>query len=322
MSDAQGPSGGGKLGEIPYLRLPRPEALFAHRAERFAELSPGHTLAELLEFLSRIAKAQLAAWETVCAGRASTSGPPGPALSTNGDASGHPRSVRPERSAAESKGGLGDTWREILKVIVTELSARAIPAESRAALDRLERASREDLDALAARVLENAAAGSDLAAGPLVAAALQVEYTDRASRVDAASVARAESGCPVCGSLPVVGVVLGDDRLRYLVCSMCATQWHHTRIQCTACRGAEGLAHYALEGERAASVPVMDSVKAEACPRCKAYTKLLYLEKDPRIEPFADDVATLALDLLMAENGWARHGVNVFLMPSADGGGT
>lgn len=298
MSDAQGPSGGGKLGEIPYLRLPRPEALFARRAERFAELSRGHTLAEFLEFLSHVARAQLAAWETLA-----------------------PLPSPPQGERARERGSRGPagaaSWRDALKVIVADLSARAIPAESRAALDRLQRAPREDLEALAARVLENAATGSDLAAGPFVAAALQVEYTDRASRTDPAAVARADSGCPVCGSLPVVAVVLGDDRLRYLVCSLCATQWHHTRIQCTACRGAEGLAYYALQGERAASVPVMDSVKAEACPRCKAYTKLLYFEKDPRIEPFADDVATLALDLLMAESGWARHGVNVFLMPAA-----
>ncbi len=202
-------------------------------------------------------------------------------------------------------------------MLVTELSTRAIPAESRAALERVGGASADELDAVAGRVLSNAVEGTDLAAGPFVAAALRVVSTDRAARVDAASVARTESGCPVCGALPVVGVVLGDDRLRYLVCSLCATQWHHTRIQCTACRGSKDLAYYKLEGERAASVPVIDAVKAEACPACRAYTKLLYLEKDPRIEPFADDVATLALDLLMAEGGWARHGVNVFLTPAA-----
>ena len=60
------------------------------------------------------------------------------------------------------------------------------------------------------------------------------------------------------------------------------------------------------------------SAKAEACPSCKAYTKLLYVEEDPRLEPFADDVATLSLDLLMAEEGWVRHGVNLFLLTGGD----
>ena len=59
-------------------------------------------------------------------------------------------------------------------------------------------------------------------------------------------------------------------------------------------------------------------MKAEACPSCKSYTKLFYAESDPRLEPFADDVATLSLDLLMAEDGWVRHGVNLFLVPGEE----
>jgi FdhE protein len=59
-------------------------------------------------------------------------------------------------------------------------------------------------------------------------------------------------------------------------------------------------------------------VKAEACSSCKSYTKLFYAEGDPRLEPFADDVATLSLDLLMAEDGWVRHGVNLFLVPGEE----
>ncbi len=57
-----------------------------------------------------------------------------------------------------------------------------------------------------------------------------------------------------------------------------------------------------------------DAAKAEACDRCHTYLKLFYLEQNPRAEPFADDVATLPLDLLMAEAGYARSGVNLFLL--------
>ncbi len=107
----------------------------------------------------------------------------------------------------------------------------------------------------------------------------------------------------------VAGIVLGDDRLRYLVCSLCGSQWHHTRVQCAWCHTGEGISYHAIEGERVA--------RAEACARCQAYTKLFYAEHDPSLEPFADDVATLALDVLMADDGWARHGVNPFLVPGA-----
>jgi len=120
-------------------------------------------------------------------------------------------------------------------------------------------------------------------------------------------VERTEAGCPLCGGAPVAGVVLGDDKLRYLVCGLCATQWHHTRAQCVLCRSSSALAYLALDG------PAPGPAKAEACQACRAYLKLLYVELDPRLEPFADDVASLALDLLVAERGLERLGQSLFL---------
>ncbi len=61
-----------------------------------------------------------------------------------------------------------------------------------------------------------------------------------------------------------------------------------------------------------------DAAKAEACDRCHTYLKLFYLEQNPRAEPFADDVATLSLDLLMSEAGYARSGVNLFLLSCSE----
>ena len=42
--------------------------------------------------------------------------------------------------------------------------------------------------------------------------------------------------------------------------------------------------------------------------------KILYQVQDLALEPLADDVATLGLDVLMAEDGWKRGGQNPFLM--------
>jgi FdhE protein len=40
---------------------------------------------------------------------------------------------------------------------------------------------------------------------------------------------------------------------------------------------------------------------------------MFYAAKDPQVEPFADDLATLGLDLLVAEAGWSRHAQNPLL---------
>ncbi len=149
-----------------------------------------------------------------------------------------------------------------------------------------------------------------MAGAPFLGAALQVVFTSAAAALPAGAVGRAEAGCPACGAAPAVGLVQGDDKLRYLVCGLCATAWHHTRVQCVLCRSAARLAYLEVEG---AGSPA----KAEACEDCRAWLKLLYVERAPRLEPLADDVATLALDLLVAERGLARLGRNPLLVLAA-----
>ena len=59
--------------------------------------------------------------------------------------------------------------------------------------------------------------------------------------------------------------------------------------------------------------PVDDAVKAEVCDECKTYLKIFHLEKDARMVPAADDLATLALDILVDEQGYNRLGPNLLL---------
>lgn len=80
------------------------------------------------------------------------------------------------------------------------------------------------------------------------------------------------------------------------------------RIKCANCDSSKDVAYFGIEGDNGA-------VKAEACTDCKSYLKILYLEKDTRADPTADDLATLALDVLMANAGMARSGPNLFLHP-------
>jgi FdhE protein len=80
------------------------------------------------------------------------------------------------------------------------------------------------------------------------------------------------------------------------------------RIKCSNCESTHGINHYTLEGSNGA-------VKAESCEECNSYQKLLYLEKDLQMDPQADDLATLALDMLMDNEGRLRGGPNLLFHP-------
>lgn len=56
-------------------------------------------------------------------------------------------------------------------------------------------------------------------------------------------------------------------------------------------------------------------MKAESCGDCGTYLKILYQEKDPKVEAVADDLASLVLDARMEQEGFARSSINPFLFP-------
>lgn len=94
---------------------------------------------------------------------------------------------------------------------------------------------------------------------------------------------------------------------RYLYCSLCATAWNHARALCITCGESRSLSLRGIEGDSGA-------VKAETCDECHTYAKMLYQGRDMMVDPFADDLATLGLDILTAEAGWSRHAPNLFLL--------
>ncbi|MCH8857708.1 MAG: formate dehydrogenase accessory protein FdhE, partial [Proteobacteria bacterium] len=64
----------------------------------------------------------------------------------------------------------------------------------------------------------------------------------------------------------------------------------------------------------AAAAEAQPAVQAECCSECGHYLKLMHPARDNGIEPVADDLATLTLDLLVSEEGQQRHGVNLLLL--------
>jgi len=175
-------------------------------------------------------------------------------------------------------------------------------------------------------LLQSAQEGIDAAAAPLLMAALQVHGVARAARFDAASVRPLDVAglCPLCGTQPVASRVCAHspyEGYRYLHCALCATEWHLVRVQCSLC-GASGK-NIAYQSLSAASDERSDrgaeaAVRAETCEACHGYRKILYEEKDVAVEPLADDLASLSLDLLLGASGYHRAGSNPLLWQAGE----
>jgi FdhE protein len=188
-----------------------------------------------------------------------------------------------------------------------------MPDPARAALDRLTQADADAREALADRVLGIDIAPADAAQACFVSAALQVYWARMAALLDQGTVLAVEpaGSCPVCGSPAVASVVYAEGSLqgvRFLCCPLCASEWHCVRIKCPNCQSTKGIAYH--------HIPEQPAVKAETCDECGTYTKILYKDKDPDGEPFTDDLATLGLDVLVGEAGWARATPHPFLAPA------
>ena len=124
---------------------------------------------------------------------------------------------------------------------------------------------------------------------------------------------KGENGlCPVCGSHPVTSVLrVGDrDGHRYLVCSLCASEWYAPRARCTNCDTPQEVSRL---GETPDSL-----VQGECCDDCGGYIKIMFQSKDPLMDPGADDLATLNLDLALASEGYQRTGRNLFFVTGQD----
>jgi len=291
----------GNVAQPPFVRLPDLKTLFSRRAARLEALCRGHPMADYLQFIAGLVHAQAEAVDRLPAGLL-----PGP-----------------DQIAFfhEHKLPLVDrltwrrdpSWQAALDAILERLSPVAMPDPARAALEALKRASPDARETLADRVLGIDPAPADMAQACFVGAALQVSWTRMAALLEAPTVLAVEppGACPVCGSAAVASVVYAEGSLqgvRFLCCPLCASEWHYVRIKCVNCQSTKGIAYQ--------HIPNQPAMKAETCDECRTYTKILYKDKDPRGEPFADDLATLGLDVLVGEADWARATPNPFLAPA------
>jgi FdhE protein len=149
-----------------------------------------------------------------------------------------------------------------------------------------------------------------------VNAVVQIIYTHAALNLAATAVKPLpELGfCPCCGTDAVGAVIIGHgelEGLRYLCCGVCNSRWHSVRARCSFCDNSRDLGVHRIEQ---AKEGVLSGAEAECCPSCHAYRKRYRLAKQQYADPIADDLASLALDILLNEEGWQRGGANPFLL--------
>ena len=287
-----------RIPKPPFVRLPEPARLFAARAARLRQLGESGDLAPYLRFVASIAELQ----SRLAAELPPPAAPPAEARA---------RAARHAMPPLERTGLAGDaTLERTLGALVAGAAALDLPAPARAALERLAAGDRNSRAGMVANVLGDTIPADAIAEHALVAAALQVHFAALASQLDPAALKPvADGACPACGAPPATSLVVGwpeAEGTRYCSCSLCATLWNYVRAKCALCGSTKSISFREIDGGAG-------DVKAEICGVCDGYVKVLYQHKNPALDPVADDIATLGLDILVRELDVRRGGVNPFL---------
>ena len=323
---------------IPRLLLPQPASLFAARAARLRRLAAGdvrgipveEALRGYLSLMACVADAQHTV--VTALGRDGVPLPDDAALRQAHDHNMPPLPATGARPAA---------WRDVFARLLDALAAATdAPAQLAAALDTLRATPAAELEGIADAILGDFADGADPLRAPFVAAALQVTWSAMAAQLDQAwaQPLMTSTLCPVCGSQPVASVVrIGGQSqgYRYLHCSCCESEWHMVRVKCSHCEANGKIAYQGLvdkdadpvgaNKEAAKEGKTLDKAndptkvaRAETCDDCHTYRKIFNQEHDFEVEPVADDLASMMLDVLVSEAGYARASGNPLLWLKED----
>ena len=289
----------GEIAESDRVRPPDLSTVFVRRAARLRELAPGHELEAFLRMVAALVDAQQAALGQLPPGVL-----PGPAELAKAKKAGR-APVDPAQWPRDP------SWQAALARLLASVDETALPEPARQARAALAKARPEDLEAMADRFLSGEILPTEAARSVFVAAALQVVWTRMAALIDKEDLLgdRPETGeCPTCGSPALAGLVSpGGTKFghRHLHCSLCATSWRYVRSRCVHCGSTDKISYRQLAGTT--------FLRAECCEACHGYSKVFFLEAARPLEPLADDLASLGLDLLVGEEGFARV-ANPFLL--------
>jgi FdhE protein len=283
----------------PFARVPNPLALFARRNERFRSLAHGHELEPYLIFLAELSAVQHGVQEGL---------PPVAMPEPDALARVHEYGMPPLDRGRFTTDRAADAT---LDRVLAGCGACSMPAAARAALAKVRAADSATLAAMTQSVLCDCIPIEALAEHVFVAAALQVHFARLAARLDARRLVPVGVGaCPACAAPPVSSLVVGwhgAHGARFCACSLCGTLWNFVRVKCTVCGSTKGISYQEIAGG-------LGTVRAECCEECRSYVKIFEQRNDPALDPVADDVGSLGLDLLVRNTGLRRGGIDHFLL--------
>lgn len=289
----------GEVSAPPFVRLPDPLQLFVGRTLRLRALAATSEIAPYLRFLAALVELQYRVQD----------GLPEPVMP---DAATLARARAHAMPPLDRSDFLPDAaFEATLGTLLAAAAEIPMPPTAGEALARVSASDACQRKALLQAVLSGAAPDEALAEHVFVAASLQVHFARLAARLDAAALVPVGDGaCPCCGGPPVSSMVVGWQGAhgsRFCACILCATLWNYVRIKCVLCGSTKGIGYQEVEGGDG-------SIKAETCDSCQRYVKVLYQTRKPDLEPVADDVASLGLDLLLSQGKYRRGSHNPFLL--------
>jgi len=199
----------------------------------------------------------------------------------------------------------------VLDRVLAEAANLDMPEPARLALSAVTAAPLADRHWLLDNILSDQIPDDSVAPHLFAAVAVQLHLARLAATLDAAQLVPIRTGvCPSCGGRPATSSVIGIgglDGVRYAACACCQTQWNEVRLTCLCCGSTKGISYRSVETIEA-------TVRAEVCTECDSWVKILYQNKNHSLEPVADDVASLGLDLMMRDTDLRRGGFNPFLI--------
>jgi len=182
-------------------------------------------------------------------------------------------------------------------------------ADLKAAAATLEQSSPEDRLELLRAVWQHEVESHDLSVESVFFAnALLQPFAEFLAEKNTSTTEASPPLCPFCGARPQLAVLRpeGDGARRFLLCSMCGTEWFFRRLLCPNC--AE---------ENKDRLPVFvaqefDYVRVDACDTCRTYIKSIDLSKNGKAVPVVDELATVSLNLWAQENNYKKVQPNLF----------
>ena len=292
------PSMIGGVPTAPLAFLPDPVRVFQARKQRLAFLAESSELAPYLTFLAELSGLQARLAVTL-----PPVTPPDPARQRKAAGAAMPPI---DRAALVDDPALVAT----LAALCDGAVQISMPEPARLALDAVRAADDADRAWLLGNILADTVPADSTAPHLFAAAAVQVHLARLAAGLAVDVLVPVAVGiCPACGGRPVTSSIKGTqgiENVRYATCGCCATQWNEVRVKCLCCGSTKGITYRSAETHEA-------TVKAETCGECKSWVKIFHESKNPSLNPVADDVASLGLDMLMKDAGYRRGGFNPFI---------